>query len=167
MAAEGGNSENILITRDLLGGLSNKLPQNHFNPDFQIPLHFQACSNSNTEMKEEEEEMELKLNNNNTNYDNSNNFISSCQSVCTLEKVKSALQTQRSQNYTNIKKRHRFINESDEEEEEEEEESVMFAAACPGCFMYVMTFTKSPLCPRCNSTVLPSFSYLSKKLRQI
>ncbi|OAY26625.1 uncharacterized protein LOC110603191 [Manihot esculenta] len=197
------NSE-ILITRDLLGGLSKVGNSAPLDLDLrlpkscsEIPLHLQTagmvypqrCSSPNTPLsllfekrnsnkfpestiqdntKEspplkflEESCLELKL-----------HPSSHCQSVCTLDKVKSALQ--RAEKETNSKKRSsqtelelRDQNDSVEKEEKEEKEikgdKGMFAAGCPGCLMYVMILKANPKCPRCNSTV-PS-PFLLKKPR--
>lgn len=61
------------------------------------------------------------------------------QSVCTLDKVKSALQ--------------RAEKETEKKRQSPSSSSAMFAAACPGCLLYVITLKTNPKCPRCNSTV--------------
>ncbi|KAK9267745.1 hypothetical protein L1049_010178 [Liquidambar formosana] len=95
------------------------------------------------------------------------------QSVCTLDKVKSALE--RAEKGTE-KKRSSSLSLSSsqsqssslmkqEEEEEEKRSSLcsptfsssssagMFAAGCPGCLLYVLTSKTNPKCPRCGSIV--------------
>jgi len=106
--------------------------------------------------------------------------------VCTLDKVKSALQRAENQNINNHKKRRSMSSSpspppppstvgigiaNDNEEAESitntpndavEEQliksgssggGVMFAAACPGCLLYVITSKTNPKCPHCNSKV--------------
>ncbi|QCD96245.1 uncharacterized protein LOC114177874 [Vigna unguiculata] len=99
---------------------------------------------------------------------------SNYQSVCTLDKVKSALE--RAEKEPIIKKRTSFlkptlsasspsyssssssIRENTQEEESEEKlASSPMAAGCPGCLSYVMIMKNNPKCPRCNSLVpIPS-----------
>ncbi|XP_027342234.1 uncharacterized protein LOC113855016 isoform X2 [Abrus precatorius] len=78
---------------------------------------------------------------------------SNYQSVCTLDKVKSALERAEKEP---IRKRTSFLKETQEEESEEKISSPM-AAGCPGCLSYVLIMKNNPKCPRCNSVVpLPS-----------
>ncbi|ESW21208.1 hypothetical protein PHAVU_005G051100 [Phaseolus vulgaris] len=99
---------------------------------------------------------------------------SNYQSVCTLDKVKSALE--RAEKEPIIKKRTSFlkptlsasspsyssssssIRENTQEEDSEEKlASSPMAAGCPGCLSYVMIMKNNPKCPRCNSLVpIPS-----------
>ncbi|CAJ1958151.1 unnamed protein product [Sphenostylis stenocarpa] len=99
---------------------------------------------------------------------------SNYQSVCTLDKVKSALE--RAEKEPIIRKRNSFlkstisasspsyssssssIRETTQEEESEEKlVSSPMAAGCPGCLSYVMIMKNNPKCPRCNSLVpIPS-----------
>ncbi|CBI24205.3 unnamed protein product, partial [Vitis vinifera] len=62
-------------------------------------------------------------------------------SVCTLDKVKSALE--RAERST-IKKRSSSMSKSS---------SLYFTAGCPGCLLYVLISKNNPKCPRCNSVV--------------
>ncbi|KAK7401640.1 hypothetical protein VNO78_13271 [Psophocarpus tetragonolobus] len=98
---------------------------------------------------------------------------SNYQSVCTLDKVKSALERAEKEP---IRKRTSFlksplsasspsyssssssIRETTQEEESEEKlVSSPMAAGCPGCLSYVMIMKNNPKCPRCNSLVpIPS-----------
>ncbi|TKY49402.1 hypothetical protein E2542_SST26833 [Spatholobus suberectus] len=97
---------------------------------------------------------------------------SNYQSVCTLDKVKSALERAEKEP---IRKRSSFlksplsasspsyssssssIRETQEEETEEKLVSSPMAAGCPGCLSYVMIMKNNPKCPRCNSVVpIPS-----------
>ncbi|KAG9439503.1 hypothetical protein H6P81_019668 [Aristolochia fimbriata] len=91
------------------------------------------------------------------------------QSVCTLEKVKSALE--RAERVSNSGKKRSFngsasspassssegaksVNSFDSEVELDVAEK-MFAAGCPGCLLYVLISEGNPRCPRCD-TVVPS-----------
>lgn len=100
---------------------------------------------------------------------------SNYQSVCTLDKVKSALERAEKEP---IKKRtppfflkpsfsatspshsssSSSIRETTQEEESEEKMvSSPMAAGCPGCLSYVLIMKNNPKCPRCNSIVpMPS-----------
>ncbi|CAK7357437.1 unnamed protein product [Dovyalis caffra] len=95
--------------------------------------------------------------------------INHCQSVCTLDKVKSALQ--RAEKETMTKKRSPPppptptppANDVKEDEISTTSSSSIgvFAAACPGCLLYVIALKTNPKCPSCNSTV-PSPSAIKK-----
>ncbi|KAA8527181.1 hypothetical protein F0562_008590 [Nyssa sinensis] len=86
------------------------------------------------------------------------------QSVCTLDKVKSALE--RAEKET-IKKRSMSMAKSSSspsnssssireiEMDYEEESFSSFAAGCPSCLLYVLILKNNPKCPRCN-TIVPS-----------
>lgn len=87
-----------------------------------------------------EKSLELKLESSCTS--------SEYQSVCTLEKVKNALQRDAEK-----KKKKRSSSTGT---------GMMFAAGCPVCLLYVITLKTNPICPRCNSTVVSS-SLLRKK----
>ena len=91
----------------------------------------------------------------------SNNY----QSVCTLDKVKSALERAEKEP---LKKRASFgksssspsyssssssIREPQEEDYEDELLSSPIAAGCPGCLSYVLITKNNPKCPRCSSVV--------------
>ncbi|KAF8024405.1 hypothetical protein BT93_F1558 [Corymbia citriodora subsp. variegata] len=94
------------------------------------------------------------------------------QSVCTLDKVKSALERA---NGELAKKRSLFWKSSssplysltsssikETREEDSNQEMSTIAAGCPSCLLYVLISKDNPKCPRCNSVVpLPS----SKKPR--
>ncbi|KAJ4702814.1 Filamentous hemagglutinin transporter [Melia azedarach] len=170
------SSEN-LITQDLLGGLSqlqekeklshercsspnsplssisseNKQnPDGDFHEDLQLNLNLNLnhspCSSTPPKINLlcEETCLDLKLPSR-SNY----------QSVCTLDKVKSALQ--RAEKLETSKKR------SSPVPLPVPSSSGMFAAACPGCLLYVITLKTNPKCPRCNS-IVPS-PLLAKKAR--
>uniref|UniRef100_A0A2P2PIP4 GIR1-like zinc ribbon domain-containing protein n=1 Tax=Rhizophora mucronata TaxID=61149 RepID=A0A2P2PIP4_RHIMU len=102
-----------------------------------------------------------------------------CHSVCTLDKVKSALLREEKESCkrkrsspSSPSSSHASPSSNDKQEQEELDHGVdgddqqqnkkkenMHAAGCPGCLMYVMTFKTNPKCPRCNSTIpSPLFS---------
>ncbi|KAL5840640.1 hypothetical protein ACOSQ3_013310 [Xanthoceras sorbifolium] len=124
MLNEHREEQSSLITKDLLGGLSCN-SQESADRDFK-DLNYPP------EMKEKSF-LDLKLE-------------SSCwsQSVCTLEKVKNALER-----------------DAEKERKRSSRTGTMFAAACPCCLLYVVTLKTNPKCPRCNSIV--SSSLLFKK----
>ncbi|XP_073057562.1 uncharacterized protein [Primulina eburnea] len=90
---------------------------------------------------------------------------SSYPSICTLDKVKSALE--RAEKETVIRKRSMSMSMSkscspcsnssssiqDRDFDNEERFSGSFAAGCPGCLLYVLISKSNPKCPRCNSEV--------------
>lgn len=99
----------------------------------------------------------------------SNNY----QSVCTLDKVKSALEraekepirkrttsflkSSLSASSPSYSSSSSSIKEIQEEECEEKLSSSPMAAGCPGCLSYVLIMMNNPKCPRCNSIVpIPS-----------
>lgn len=101
----------------------------------------------------------------------SNNY----QSVCTLDKVKSALEraekepirkrtsflkssfSASSPSYSSSSSSIRETNNNNTQEEEISDSSSPMAAGCPGCLSYVLIMKNNPKCPRCNSLVpLPS-----------
>ncbi|KAH9747528.1 hypothetical protein WN944_011892 [Citrus x changshan-huyou] len=161
----------ILITKDFLGGLSNNTEsdlnsktehashercsspnsplssslssdhQTQTNPaaDFEaLNLNYPPPSSSSSSAAAqmnlfEEACLDLKLQSSSSS--SSHNY----QSVCTLDKVKSALQ--------------RAEKETEKKRQSPSSSSAMFAAACPGCLLYVITLKTNPKCPRCNSTV--------------
>ncbi|KAJ9168431.1 hypothetical protein P3X46_019956 [Hevea brasiliensis] len=196
---KGRNSE-ILITRDLLGGLSKVRNTSPLDLDLQIPksclempLHLQTaamvyqqrCNSPNSPLSSSFAKRNDNKDTEKTIQDNKEcpplKFLeesclelkllpsSHCQSVCTLDKVKSALQ--RAEKETISKKRSSLPSHIEQEEQQQEKggkssgggggggdgDNGMFAAGCPGCFMYVMTLKTNPKCPRCNSTVPSPF----------
>ncbi|KAM1007737.1 hypothetical protein ACFX2I_004275 [Malus domestica] len=90
------------------------------------------------------------------------------QSLCTLDKVKSALERAEKEP---IKRRSSSmlkssmsssptyssssspIKETQEEDSEDKQFASPFAAGCPGCLSYVLIMRNNPKCPRCNSVV--------------
>ncbi|GKV09637.1 hypothetical protein SLEP1_g21108 [Rubroshorea leprosula] len=172
-ASSAGNSD-ILITRDLLGTLSNsKNREIHFDdlklqnsPNSPLPSSLisknkkeeesssSACSSfSDSKLQDlnypprnfflDEKSLDLKLQSS-LSSTNSTNY----QSVCTLDKVKFALE--RAEKETS-KKRPPWLPVSPPSSYSSP--SKMFATACPGCLLYVMTSSANPRCPRCNSFV--------------
>ncbi|XAR56910.1 hypothetical protein NMG60_11037555 [Bertholletia excelsa] len=89
------------------------------------------------------------------------------QSVCTLDKVKSALE--RAEKET-IKKRSVSMSKSlsppsnssssikELEVDHEDRSSSSFATGCPSCLLYVLIPKSNPKCPRCNTTVPTPFA---------
>lgn len=87
---------------------------------------------------------------------------SNYQSVCTLDKVKSALE--RAEKET-IRKRSISMSQSSspsnssssvkdpDQMDFEEKSSASFAAGCPSCLLYVLISKSNPKCPRCNMIV--------------
>lgn len=103
------------------------------------------------------------------------------QSVCTLEKVKSALERESrirlphrprsdaspspSSSTTSSSIKRRAVVDQDEDGATDGSDSSggMIAAGCPGCLLYVLIAKVDPRCPRCDSHVpVPT---LKKKLR--
>ncbi|KAJ7982035.1 Filamentous hemagglutinin transporter [Quillaja saponaria] len=138
----------------------NKLPTNAAVPKLQ-DLNFPPSPSKVPMNLFEESNLELKL--------VSPSLPSSTyQSVCTLDKVKSALERAEKEP---VKKRMSFwkssmsslspsyssssssIKETQEEESEEKLLSSPIAAGCPGCLSYVLIMKNNPKCPRCNSIV--------------
>ncbi|PSS14376.1 Protein FAM84B like [Actinidia chinensis var. chinensis] len=87
--------------------------------------------------------------------------LSTYRSVCTLDKVKSALE--RAEKET-IKKRSISMSNSSSPPSNssssirmdyEENSSPSFAAGCPSCLLYVLIPKNNPKCPRCH-TIVPS-----------
>ncbi|XP_068321837.1 uncharacterized protein [Pyrus communis] len=87
------------------------------------------------------------------------------QGLCTLDKVKSALERAEKEP---IKRRSSSmlksssptyssssssIKETQEEDSEDKQFASPFAAGCPGCLSYVLIMRNNPKCPRCNSVV--------------
>eukprot|EP00262_Sarcandra_glabra_P003570 TRINITY_DN14310_c0_g1_i1.p1 TRINITY_DN14310_c0_g1~~TRINITY_DN14310_c0_g1_i1.p1 ORF type:complete len:215 (+),score=25.65 TRINITY_DN14310_c0_g1_i1:180-824(+) len=169
-----------LITRDLLGGCSKEL-----DLDLHVPvgweklldlksgkIYLQHCSASSPDQNQKpsrqlqdlnfppssksnlpEESLDLKLVSS-TNY----------QSVCTLEKVKSALE--RAEKVSSTKRAHSTTVspstsspssssciKGEEGEEKSGPSDLLFAAGCPGCLFYVLISKGNPRCPKCDSVV--------------
>ncbi|KAJ8763746.1 hypothetical protein K2173_003528 [Erythroxylum novogranatense] len=184
-----GNSE-ILVTRDLLGELSKVLVHKDLqepSPDVKSKECWSSSLASINNTKRHDHHVMLRtsqLQNRKLSYFNakflelklqvpSTNTSNHLQSVCTLDKVKSALQ--RADKHSYLKKRSSSSppppsSDYKQEEGEGEEGSEgdgnksMFAAGCPVCLMYVMALKNNPKCPRCNA-IIPSPLLLAKKPR--
>uniref|UniRef100_A0A6N2LEC5 Uncharacterized protein n=1 Tax=Salix viminalis TaxID=40686 RepID=A0A6N2LEC5_SALVM len=171
MTAVAINSE-ILITKDLLGGFS-KVSNKDLDLDLQVtktwdvPVNLKVCSQrcnsvsspspslNNTKHHKQrttqesevqdskfpplkflkESCLELKL-----------VPSSHCENVCTLDKVKSALQRAEKETMTTKKR-------SPPPPPPTPTPPTLFAAACPGCLQYVITSKTNPKCLSCNFTV--------------
>lgn len=132
-------------------GTSSKVQDLNFPPAAKQPMNLFDDSS-----------LDLKLVPSSSASASSSNY----QSVCTLDKVKSALERAGKET---IRKRSMSMSKSssppsnssssikDGEVEDEEKSATSFAAGCPSCLLYVLISTKNPKCPRCNAIVpLPS-----------
>ncbi|XP_044495173.1 uncharacterized protein DDB_G0271670-like isoform X2 [Mangifera indica] len=178
------NSE-ILITKDLLAGLS-KVSDSESNLDSkQHGERAVRCNSPNTPLSSisASEDSENKKNDRHetkpeADFQDLNHFLEeTCldlklqsstryQSVCTLDKVKSALQ--RAQKQALERKRPPSSSSSSFSpssgplilsasssfsSSSSSSGPGMFAAGCPGCLFYVITLKANPRCPHCNATV--------------
>ncbi|GLU22562.1 hypothetical protein SLE2022_386280 [Rubroshorea leprosula] len=173
-----GNSD-ILITRDLLGNLSNaknremgfdelkwknstnkkedESSQNSKNKKEDESSSSSCSSYSDSKVQDlnyppknfflDENSLDLKLQSSSSSSSTTNRI--NYQSVCTLDKVKFALERAEKEKET-PKKRASWMPISSPSSSST---SKMFAAACPGCLLYVMTSTTNPRCPRCHAFV--------------
>ncbi|CAH2067871.1 unnamed protein product [Thlaspi arvense] len=90
---------------------------------------------------------------------NRNNF----QSVCTLDKVKSALE-RAERDPGNFKKR-QSPDDTVSDHHRTTEVASPVAAGCPGCLSYVLVMNNNPRCPRCDTIVpLPTNSMKKPKI---
>ncbi|KAL8461916.1 hypothetical protein ACS0TY_032309 [Phlomoides rotata] len=82
---------------------------------------------------------------------------SAYQSVCTLDKVKSALERAEKETVRkrsiSMTSKSSSLSSSGDQLDQEERSSGSFAAGCPSCLMYVLISRSSPKCPRCNTNV--------------
>ncbi|OMO65939.1 hypothetical protein COLO4_30905 [Corchorus olitorius] len=95
----------------------------------------------------------------------SNSTPTSCyQSVCTLDKVKFALE--RAEKLETMKKRSSSppLSAAATSSSASSNTPGMFAAACPGCLLYVIASNTNPRCPRCNSLVPSVFAAKKPKI---
>ncbi|KAL1349699.1 hypothetical protein HN51_026206 [Arachis hypogaea] len=149
-------------------------PSSTTQPSSKVPLNLFDDTNLDLKLVSSSS-ISLPSNNNNNNY----------QSVCTLDKVKSALE--RAEKEPILRKRTSFlksvsspssyssssssIREMQEEESDDNKMMMMMmgnssssstlsspiAAGCPGCLSYVLILKNNPKCPRCNTIVpMPS-----------
>ncbi|XVF25329.1 hypothetical protein REPUB_Repub13aG0204000 [Reevesia pubescens] len=175
-----GNSD-ILITKDLLGSLSKaatatkeidlefktgKVQSQRCSSSPKSPLSASATSSPDGKNKNELPNSIKDSKLQDLNFPPINFFedmtsldlklqssTPSCyQSVCTLDKVKYALA--RAEKET-MKKR---SSSSLPAATSSSSTPAMFAAACPGCFLYVIASKTNPRCPRCNSFVPSSLA---------
>ncbi|CAA3032884.1 Hypothetical predicted protein [Olea europaea subsp. europaea] len=83
---------------------------------------------------------------------------SNYQSVCTLDKVKSALErvekeSSRKRSKPSSPHSNSSSSTKDSEIDREEKLSASVATGCPRCLLYVLISQSNPLCPRCNCIV--------------
>ncbi|XP_057955119.1 uncharacterized protein LOC131149070 [Malania oleifera] len=183
----GNANSQVLITRDLLGDWSSKdldldfKRADHSRETRKLQdLNFPPSYSSSPLGVSDEGSLDLRL----------FPFPSRhCQSVCTLEKVKSALDRAEregagqkrssssespakapqlqpsSSSYSSIKEEEDDVDDANDNDDDDEDEkrssSSSFAAACPGCLLYVLTWESNPRCPRCQS-IVPSPGALKK-----
>lgn len=84
------------------------------------------------------------------------------QSVCTLDKVKSALE--RAERDPVVLKKRQSPDDRHHHRGAEVASSSPVAAGCPGCLSYVLVMKNNPKCPRCDTVVsLPTSSSSTKK----
>ncbi|CAI9784044.1 unnamed protein product [Fraxinus pennsylvanica] len=174
------------ITRDFLGGCST-LDSKELDLDLQVPsgwekrldlksgnVYLQRYNSLNASSSESKRQdlnfppvslnpfddaaLDLKLVLSSSTSVKSSNY----QSVCTLDKVKSALERaekessmKRSMSKSKSSSPHSSSSSStkDSEIDREEKSSASFAAGCPRCLLYVLISKNNPLCPRCNCVV--------------
>ncbi|XP_010429786.1 PREDICTED: uncharacterized protein LOC104714200 [Camelina sativa] len=103
----------------------------------------------------------LSLSPNNTT---TNNSSSNFQSVCTLDKVKSALERAERDPPSVFKKRQ---SPDDTVLSDDDYDRTPVAAGCPGCLSYVLVMMNNPKCPRCDTIVpLPAANSNSFKIKE-
>lgn len=195
---------NTPITRDLLGGCS-KNGSKELDLDLQVPngwekrlnlksgeIYLQRCnspvSSSHSNSRQQQRSVpELQDLNFPPNLVEDNNLdlklfpSTDYQSVCTLDKVKSALE--RAERESGKKRSLNFgssdlsssricsslsspstsvrgggeIGDGDEEKSSDSFESgSVLAAGCPSCLLYILISKTNPKCPRCNTLVVPA-----------
>ncbi|XWS19964.1 hypothetical protein CRYUN_Cryun31cG0060900 [Craigia yunnanensis] len=179
-----GNSD-ILITKDLLGSLSKAAATKEIDLEFKPgKVQTQKCSSPKSPLSASASNSSADGKNKNqlpnsiqdSKFQDLNfppiNFFedmtsldlklqpltpSRYQSVCTLDKVKYALE--RAEKET-MKKRSSSppAPESASFLATSSPTPGMFAAACPGCLLYVIASKTNPRCPRCNSIVPSALS---------
>ncbi|CAA3007635.1 Hypothetical predicted protein [Olea europaea subsp. europaea] len=101
--------------------------------------------------------LDLKLVLSSSNSVKSSNY----QSVCTLDKVKFALERaekeslmKQSMSKSKSSSSHSNSTSSTKDSEtDKEKSSASFASGCPRCLLYVLISESNPLCPRCNCVV--------------
>ncbi|XP_010472753.1 PREDICTED: uncharacterized protein LOC104752344 [Camelina sativa] len=81
---------------------------------------------------------------------NATNSSSNFQSVCTLDKVKSALERAERYPPAVFKKRQ----SPDDTVLSDDHDRTPVAAGCPGCLSYVLVMMNNPKCPRCDTVIV-------------
>ncbi|XP_058106783.1 protein CURLY FLAG LEAF 2 [Magnolia sinica] len=206
---QGGGESTVLITRDLLGGCS-VIGSKELDLDLQVPngwekrldlksgkIYLQRCDSpiSPSDKRSTAGFQDLNYPPNlleDTSLDLKLVPSIESQSVCTLDKVKSALERAQREStkkrsvatYGSSERSSSRVHSSlsspssqssmsikggDEEGETEGEKEMkssplVFAAGCPGCLLYVLISKANPRCPRCR-TVVPVPVPVPKKLR--
>lgn len=147
-------------TSSLPSKSDQKVQMNHQGTSTQLKLNSSLKAPLNLF---DETSLDLKLVS--SSMSSGNNY----QSVCTLDKVKSALERAEKEP---VKKRNSLwksrsslsspssyssssssMKETQEEESEEKLMSSPMAVGCPGCLSYVLITKNNPKCPRCKSVV--------------
>ncbi|GKV36176.1 hypothetical protein SLEP1_g44336 [Rubroshorea leprosula] len=155
------NSQNSVSSASSSDG---KLPINQTVPPKFQDLNFPPSPKKPLLNLFDESSLELKLVSSSSSSPSGANY----QSVCTLDKVKSALE--RAEKEPVVKKRSTSlwwssmsspsyssssssIKDATEDDSEEKLFSSPMAVGCPGCLSYVLIMKNDPKCPRCNSVV--------------
>ncbi|KAL8195640.1 hypothetical protein R6Q57_026043 [Mikania cordata] len=145
-----------LITRDLLGNIHHSFKQSKLPADLKsseqdyLPRCESAASINQASDQAVSKLQDLNQPPLNNVLDLDLKLVSMSASSSppyTLGKVKFALERAEKEHTISCKKRS-VSNVEDE----------AYAAGCPSCLLYVLISTKNPKCPRCNITVVPSFS---------
>ncbi|XP_060189537.1 protein CURLY FLAG LEAF 2-like [Lycium barbarum] len=185
-----GNKSTALMTRDLLGGCRS-LDSKELDLDLQVPsgwekrldlksgkVYLQRCNSSSTNLEQKQQNYQTVQDLNfppsskqplnlfdEPNLDlkllPSSSSSSSYQSVCTLEKVKFALE--RAEKETTRKRsisvsmssspRSNSSSSIKDAEIDQENPCSSIAAGCPSCLLYVLISKNDPKCPRCHTIV--------------
>ncbi|XP_068657178.1 protein CURLY FLAG LEAF 1-like [Aristolochia californica] len=184
-----GAGKKGLITRDFLGGCSI-VGSKELDLDLQVPNGWEKRldmksgkiylhrNNSPTSTTSNEWNPQPQMQDLNFPPSSSSSFLDDgldlklvpsgdYQSVCTLEKVKFALE--RAERGSNSGKKRFYFDglssspassseeaksmNSSESEKKPDNTEKMFAAGCPGCLLYVLISKGNPRCPRCDSIV--------------
>ncbi|KAL6567628.1 hypothetical protein OROGR_001296 [Orobanche gracilis] len=150
-------SGNIYLKR--CSSSQSKMSQQNIQKSLDLNFPTESKLRSTTLNLFDDPSLELKL----FSFSSSSNY----QSVCTLEKVKSALE--RAEKETTVRNKRSMSNISssirssssssiklDSDIDQEEKLTIpvamaaSFAAGCPNCLMYVLISKSNPRCPRCS-----------------
>ncbi|PIN10372.1 hypothetical protein CDL12_17038 [Handroanthus impetiginosus] len=141
-----------------LSASENKPQNSKPNAKFQ-DLNFPPASSKQTLNLFDDSSLDLKL----VSLSSTSPSSSSYQSVCTLDKVKLALEraekeTVKKRSISSVSKssspRSNSSSSTKESDlDQEERSSASFAAGCPSCLLYVLISNSNPKCPRCNGNV--------------